>query len=255
MSRGHEEKVEWKSSWVETKPGRLLINYYQRQNRLSMGKINLSPIKNGVGWWETKTKLKNSPPKLSSQACFTPSFPTPSSPPWLGEWGLQSVHHSSCWLLPSTQNFFCSSMWPLPWDSPSQTVPAWALPTGHNSSGTDCSSRNPPQIIPPTRSCSSMGFPEAAGQFLLHFLTPLSQLLHSIFYPFFNIFSQRCHQHHCWAQLWPALSGCVQHGSSPCPFSERPPQQYLLLWKPWHLHPIQDLKPNTWKNEWLFRVS
>lgn len=60
-----------------------------------------------------------------------------------------------------------------------------------------------------------MGFPEAAGQFLLHFLTPLSQLLHSIFYPLFNIFSQRCHQHHCWAQLWPALSGCVQHGSSP----------------------------------------
>lgn len=117
-----------------------------------------------------------------------------------------------------------------------------------------------PHLLP--GACSSVGFPQAAGQCLLHFLTPLSQLVHSIFYPFLNIFSQRCYQHHCWAQLWPALglpgpaaSDCVQHRASPGPFSERPPQQYLLLPKPWHLHPIQDLKPITCKNGWLFGVS
>lgn len=107
------------------------------------------------------------------------------------------------------------------------------------------------------RACYSVGFPQPAGQFLLHLLTPFSQLLHSIFYPFLNIFSQRCQQHHCWAQLWPALglpgpalSGCVQHGTSPGPFSERPLQQYLLLPKPWHLHPTQHLQPKHMK-KWV----
>lgn len=70
---------------------------------------------------------------------------------------MQSVHTVplSCSFLLTV--FSCSSMWSLPWDSPSQTVSAWALPTGYNPSGTDCSSRGPPQIIPPARSLLQRG--------------------------------------------------------------------------------------------------
>lgn len=35
-----------------------------------------------------------------------------------------------------------------------------------------------------------------------HFLTPLSKLLHSLFYPFWNMWSQECHRHHWWAHPW-----------------------------------------------------
>lgn len=172
---------------------------------------------------------------------------------WLGEWGLKSVHHSSCWLL-LFHNFFCSSMWPFPWDSPSQTVPAQAF-----SQGTILQEQIAAAGVPHR----SYLLPGAAPAWAFHRLqgssccisSLLLQLLHSTSYFFLNIFSQRCHQHHCWAQAWPALSGCVQHGASPDPFSGRPPQQYLLLQKPWHLHPIQDLNPNTWKKVWLFGVS
>lgn len=48
---------------------------------------------------------------------------------------------------------------------------------------------------------------------------PLSQLLPGIFNPFLNMFSQRCHQRHPWAQLWPVLGllkttgpSCFPHG-------------------------------------------
>lgn len=88
----------------------------------------------------------------------------------------------------------------------------------------------PHRSYPLPGACSSLGFPQDAGQSLLHFLIPLSQFLHSIFYPSLNIFSQRCHQHHCWAQLWPALglpgqapSGCVHQRAKPGPFSEATP--------------------------------
>lgn len=71
--------------------------------------------------------------------------------------GLESVHHSTFSAAPFSSVFSCSSMWSLPWDSPSQTVSAWALPMGYNPSGTDCSSRGPPWIIPPARSLLQRG--------------------------------------------------------------------------------------------------
>lgn len=103
MSTGHGEKVRWKSSWVEINPGRLLINYYHRQNRLSMGKISLSPTKNGARWWETKTKLRSSPPQPSSQAYSIPSFSTPSSPP-CDDW--ENGDWSQCITAPVGCSFF-----------------------------------------------------------------------------------------------------------------------------------------------------
>lgn len=158
MSTGHGEKVRWKSSWVEIKPGRLLINYYHRQNRLHMGKM-ISPIKNGVGWCKIKTKLKSSLPQPSSQAYFTPSFPSPSSSPCddTGNGACSQCTTVPSQLLLSPQFFPAPAMWSLPWDSPSQTVSAWALPMGYNPSGTDCSSRGPPWIIPPARSLLQRG--------------------------------------------------------------------------------------------------
>jgi len=41
FSTGWEEKIGWKSSWVETKTGRSLTSYHQRQNRLNLVKIYL----------------------------------------------------------------------------------------------------------------------------------------------------------------------------------------------------------------------
>lgn len=51
------------------------------------------------------------------------------------------------------------------------------------------------------------------------------------FLPFFEYISPETHQLcHWWPQLWPvlglsepALHGCVQHSTAPCPFSERSP--------------------------------
>lgn len=105
MSTGHGEKVRWNSSWVEIKPGRLLINYYHRQNRLHMGKIK-SPIKNGVGWCEIKIKLKSSPPQPSSQASLLHSQVLPPLPVMTGGMGLAVSAHSSSQLLLSAHSFF-----------------------------------------------------------------------------------------------------------------------------------------------------
>lgn len=41
------KKVRLKSSWVKIKTGTSLTNYDHGQNRLDLGKINLSPIKIG----------------------------------------------------------------------------------------------------------------------------------------------------------------------------------------------------------------
>lgn len=147
--------------------------------------------------------------------------------------------------------FSCSSMWPLPWDGPSQNVPAWALPTGYNPSGTDCSSRGPPQIIPPTKSLLQRGLSTGCRAIPVAFTHSFLTVVAQYFLSFLKYILTEVPAAPLWAQLWPALglpgpalSGCVQHGTSPGPFSERPLQQYLLLPKPWHLHPTH-LQPNT----------
>lgn len=45
----------------------------------------------------------------------------------------------------------------------------------------------------------------SAAMFPWNSLTHLSQLLHIVFYYFWNTFSQRHHQHHWWFQLWAAV--------------------------------------------------
>lgn len=66
--------------------------------------------------------------------------------------------------------------------------------------------------------------------FLSHFShSSLSQLLCSIFYPFLNMFSLRCHQQNRLAQLWAAADlfwSCLEWALSwryPGVFSQRPP--------------------------------
>lgn len=198
-----------------------------------------------------KTKKFTSPTFFPG---FTPSFPSPSSPP-CDDRGNGACSQCTQFLSAAP---FCSRFFPAPACGPSHGIVLHKLfQHGPFPQGTILQEQIAAAGVPHRSyllpgACSSAGFPQAVGQFLLHFLTPLSQLLCSVFYPFLNTFPQRCHQHHCWAQLWPAeglpgpaLSGCVQHRASPGPFSERPPQQWLLLPKPWHLHPIHDFKPNT----------
>jgi len=77
------------------------------------------------------------------------------------------------------------------------------------------------------------------GFFSHIFLTPLSQLLHSIFYAFLNTLSQRHHQRHWWAQLWPVvglfwrwLEMALSHmGTAPDLLSQKPPLKPTLLWR------------------------
>lgn len=61
----------------------------------------------------------------------------------------------------------------------------------------------------------------SAGQFLSHVLTPLSQLLCSVFNPFLNTSARRHGQCHWWAQLW--LAGSVRASSEwLCPAQDEP---------------------------------
>lgn len=48
-SAGMKKKIAWEASWFEMQMGRLLNNYCCRQNWLKSGKINLLPIKIGLG--------------------------------------------------------------------------------------------------------------------------------------------------------------------------------------------------------------
>lgn len=102
-SAGKQEKIGWKSSWVETKRGRSLNNYCCRQTRLKWGKINLLPIKVDLGSEKQRQTLKQylsssiSQAQLHSLALLTPLL-------WCGRgWGLQVV--STQRFLPATPFF------------------------------------------------------------------------------------------------------------------------------------------------------
>lgn len=170
--------------------------------------------------------------------------------------------------------FPCSNVGCLPWDSPSATVPAWALPTGYSPSEIDCCSMGPPWA---TTSATILllgfhtgssgyllcpGLPWAAGRqhaspwvftcrgisapmpgapspffsdldvcWAAPFAVSHSSLTAAV-QCFFTLFQICYHKGTTsvidlfrFGQQWVFWS---QHRTSPCPFSERLPNQHLL---------------------------
>lgn len=118
-----------------------------------------------------------------------------------GRMGIAVSHHSCSWLFPSPDNFFL-----LQHVAPSM-----------GQSFTNCSSMGPSygaesfrnrlqQQGSPTSSLLQHGL--STGCRAVPAAFPHSSLTVGAqhFYPFSNIFSQRCYQHHCWAQLWPGAA-------------------------------------------------
>lgn len=107
----------------------------------------------------------------------------------LGEWGWQAVHHSCSWLLPSHKFFLLQHMTPSMGQSltncfrmgPSHGIESFRNRLQQQGSSTEHTSYQEP---------APAGFPQAAGQFLLHFLT----LSHSCCTTFFTLSYIYCHR-------------------------------------------------------------
>lgn len=112
------------------------------------------------------------------------------------------------------------------------------FPTGHKKNCCSC-----------TWSTSSQTL-RSAGLFSIFFLTPFSAPTQH-FYNFLNMLSQRDHQLHRWAQLWPAVGLVWSHLKGLCG-AQGSPQSFLTKatsaasWLPKPCH-IKRLKGNCFK--------
>lgn len=112
--RKYNKKLE---SWDRGRE-RSHISYHHGQNKLDLGKINLLPIKNRFGCWETKRKSKTLFPTPSFSQVFYFILLTlipPPCPVVQGNGGCgQSVTIPLCWSFLLTL-FGCSSVGPSHW--------------------------------------------------------------------------------------------------------------------------------------------